>query len=364
MPSYVPGSGCKELVGLSLDDVLGNESKSLLPPTPASLSRTPSQIRRSLWDVIREQEREKNRDRKAWKRFKDQLRLHHASATRKRRVEVPLSDIPLRNSGVSSSYTKKRGYHKGSALDKFAKDLHIMAEEDYGRVDDDQVCDVNSRSCSRPGMMLRTSFRHGAPVQEPSESDELITGGTPEKASLQPQMMRRNSTKMGSMRRDDPDFISYGGEFGRSSRRILPTSTDDRQISAREAAASQEASEAETAAASEEEQSEGLFVQEMTGDLQPLRMSLMDLLEETDRQMGYTGSSYTSGEEDDDDEEDEKHKEEAAERSCSGCQVKHKGDSLGSCRHSFCKLCSKELQVCNGNCPACNDFNLEIVVVF
>lgn len=73
----------------------------------------------------------------------------------------------------------------------------------------------------------------------------------------------------------------------------------------------------------------------------------MDLLEETDWPMGYAGSSYMIGDYDDDnnEEEDEKYEEEAGEHSCSMCLVKHKGAPSVPCRHSFCKLCSKEIWV-------------------
>ncbi|KAI4319315.1 hypothetical protein MLD38_032928 [Melastoma candidum] len=92
----------------------------------------------------------------------------------------------------------------------------------------------------------------------------------------------------------------------------------------------------------------------------------MDLLEQTDEQMGWTGSSYMMRDDDDDEDDEEEEEEEEAEeeRSCTVCQVKHKGARSGPCGHSFCRLCSKELRAGNGNCPACNDFNLEIVEVF
>ncbi|KAA8543492.1 hypothetical protein F0562_021013 [Nyssa sinensis] len=74
------------------------------------------------------------------------------------------------------------------------------------------------------------------------------------------------------------------------------------------------------------------------GGEQP-RMSLMALLEETDRQMGLDGSTYMM----DDEEEEEEKEEESGGRG---------------------ELCSRELWVQRGNCPLCNGFILEILDIF
>ncbi|KAI4341594.1 hypothetical protein MLD38_026300 [Melastoma candidum] len=237
-------------------------------------------------------------------------------------------------------------------------------------------------------MMRRTSTRHNGSVQGSGDADEPMPVSMQDKAS----MRRHGSTRTGSMRCDssralgrsessllgkddlpysDPDLI--GSESGRFPRRGTNNYSDDRLISAREAAAAQEASEAEAAAAAaaaareeeeEEEEENGGLLGEEKSEEQPERFSLMDLLEQTDEQMGWSGSSYMMRDEDEDEDEEEEEEEVEEERSCTVCQVKHKGARSGPCGHSFCRLCSKELRVGNGNCPACNDFNLEIVQVF
>lgn len=158
------------------------------------------------------------------------------------------------------------------------------------------------------------------------------------------------------------------------SRRLSAALADERSLSAREAVAAQEAAEAEAAAAAAAAASEA----EGNGHPQPpgeedgqVRMSLMDLLEETDRQMGFEGSRYMMGDEDDDEEEEEDDEDgvvggegNGVEHNCCVCMVRHKGAAFIPCGHTFCRLCSRELWVSRGNCPLCNNFILEILDIF
>ncbi|KAK9733920.1 hypothetical protein RND81_04G101000 [Saponaria officinalis] len=99
---------------------------------------------------------------------------------------------------------------------------------------------------------------------------------------------------------------------------------------------------------------------------QPVRMSLMDLLEETDRQAGVSGPTYRLGDVEEEEAEDEEVVEELGkhEFSCCVCMVRHKGAAFIPCGHTFCRLCSRELFVQRGNCPLCNNFILEILNIF
>ncbi|XP_073129579.1 uncharacterized protein [Henckelia pumila] len=111
---------------------------------------------------------------------------------------------------------------------------------------------------------------------------------------------------------------------------------------------------------SEEDEEEG-----NAGGEQPVRMSLMSLLAETDREMGLDGSSYMLDEDDEDEDEDEDGDEDGEEyHSCCVCMVRHKGTAFVPCGHSFCRLCSKELWAQRGNCPLCNNYILEILDIF
>ncbi|CAN1181941.1 hypothetical protein LINPERPRIM_LOCUS40591 [Linum perenne] len=113
-------------------------------------------------------------------------------------------------------------------------------------------------------------------------------------------------------------------------------------MSAREAIAAQEAAELAAAAAAEEEEEYGDALE--VGD-RASGISLMDLLEETDREMGVEGGGGRGG----------------TEHACCVCMVRHKGAALIPSCHTFCRLCSRELWVQRGNCPLCNGFILEIL---
>jgi len=128
----------------------------------------------------------------------------------------------------------------------------------------------------------------------------------------------------------------------------------ERTLSAREAVAAQEASEAAAQEAEDEEQA-------------PVMMSLMDLLEETDREMGLEGSRYILSDEEDFDEDADDDGEDGGgsmEHTCCICMVRHKAASSIPCGHTFCRMCSRELMVSKGNCPLCNNFILEILEIF
>ncbi|XP_060174270.1 uncharacterized protein LOC132604933 [Lycium barbarum] len=95
------------------------------------------------------------------------------------------------------------------------------------------------------------------------------------------------------------------------------------------------------------------------GGEEPVRMSLMALLAESE------GSSYMMGEDEDEDEDDGGGDVGGGElNNCCVCQVRHKGAAFVPCGHSFCRLCSRELWVEGGNCPLCNNFILEILDIF
>ncbi|KAI4329878.1 hypothetical protein MLD38_028213 [Melastoma candidum] len=100
-------------------------------------------------------------------------------------------------------------------------------------------------------------------------------------------------------------------------------------------------------------------IEEATGG-QGSRMSLMDLLEETDRHMGFGFSKYAL-------QEDDKIGEGCGvgeANNCCVCMVRQKGAAFIPCGHTFCRLCSRELWVSRGRCPICNGFILEVLDIF
>lgn len=82
------------------------------------------------------------------------------------------------------------------------------------------------------------------------------------------------------------------------------------------------------------------------------------------------GSNYEQHEEfeneEDEDEEEHEHEDEIGDYNvCNECKGKHtKGAPVGPCGHMFCKHCTKEMQIGKGNCPACNNFILEILDIY
>ncbi|XP_068666257.1 uncharacterized protein [Aristolochia californica] len=104
------------------------------------------------------------------------------------------------------------------------------------------------------------------------------------------------------------------------------------------------------------------------GEAPPVRVSLMTLLEQTDRHSvllgGATDEGKDSATEDDEEEEEEASRIEGGEYVCCVCMVRHKGAAFIPCGHTFCRLCSRELWVSRGNCPLCNGYILEILDIF
>ncbi|KAJ6710942.1 hypothetical protein OIU74_011742 [Salix koriyanagi] len=197
---------------------------------------------------------------------------------------------------------------------------------------------------------------------------------------LRPQISRHNSTRFPVVDPTQSDENDFDPSALEGTTRLGTALAEERLLSAREAVAAQEAAEAAAqaeaaaAAASEQETEEGAMP--MPGNMEtqePVRMSLMDLLEETDRQMGFEGSRYTMGDLeacDDDDDDDEEGRGDGGdggaviECTCCVCMVRHKGAAFIPCGHTFCRLCSRELWVQRGNCPLCNGFILEILDIF
>ncbi|KAK8717892.1 hypothetical protein V6N13_045144 [Hibiscus sabdariffa] len=96
---------------------------------------------------------------------------------------------------------------------------------------------------------------------------------------------------------------------------------------------------------------------------EPVRMSLMDFLEETEQQMGVIRRSPG-----DDEKYEAKDTAEASggilQHTCCVCMVRHKGAAFIPCGHTFCRVCSRELWVQRGNCPLCNGIIQEILDIF
>ncbi|XP_058752357.1 uncharacterized protein LOC131625522 [Vicia villosa] len=326
----------EKLAGLTLNDILANQKRpgSITPAEPSPKSRT-------LFDIIKEDQTNK-KDRRSWKAFKDKLRLKRAGSAWTSSIHIPTSDIPIQN--PNSRTFSQLGRHDSVRIQTH----HDSDMTTTHQVDDLVPPDESNAPVSRPQFTRKSSTRF-----TPDSPENPISGG----GHLRPQLSRKNSVNMPS---SEPfrkgRVVTFRDSFDDDEDDDDDeTKKTGRALSAREAVAAQEAAEAAS-----EEQEEG-------GTGHPM-MSLMDLLEETDREMGLEGARYVLSDDEDyyDDEEDEDDENggSALEQSCCICMVKHKGSAMAACGHSFCRMCSRELMVAKGNCPLCNNFITEILDIF
>ncbi|GAV70704.1 zf-C3HC4_3 domain-containing protein [Cephalotus follicularis] len=361
------------LAGLTLDAVLGGEKPPPPPPPPAAAHLSS----RTLLDIIRDEEPHKGqRDKKSWKTFRDRLRLKRAGAAWTSSIHIPASDILILNNHHRSPHSARTSHVR------FISDptQSMTRHEDSDETDINPVSDPPGQT-SRPMITRRMSSRMGSTQAVSAQDDELADDtpmpvDAPPAQSFRPQISRHNSTRYPNQESAQVDEVAVPAREG--SRRLAVVLAEERALSAREAVAAQEAAEAATAAA-EAENDEGDTDDVGTPEVAPqetVRMSLMDLLEETDRQMGLVGSRYMMGDEEEvyeeEYEEEEVEEQSAAgggggggvEQTCCVCMVRHKGAAFIPCGHTFCRLCSRELWVQRGNCPLCNGFILEILDIF
>ncbi|KAJ8774663.1 hypothetical protein K2173_017109 [Erythroxylum novogranatense] len=340
------------LVGLTLDVILKQSSTGQMAPAS-------TQVNRTLLDIIRDEEPHGSlfghKDKKSWKAFRDRIRLKRAGAAWTSSVPIPASDVPIHglpNNNNSRSFMSRRNSVRFTTLSSADQTDPNHPEEG----------DNNSRVPSSRQLMSRRRSVRFADLPNSSEETEggvniQAVGELPTSRSFRPQMSRNSSIRFQVSTIDQEDDED-------TTRRLAAALTEERVLSAREAVAAQEASEAAAQGAlvaeEEEEEEEG-----GGGGAEPVRMSLMDLLEENDREMGFEGSSYVMGDElGDYEEEEEEEMEGGVEHTCCVCMVRHKGAAFIPCGHTFCRLCSRELYVQRGSCPLCKGFILEILDIF
>ncbi|XP_059432840.1 uncharacterized protein LOC132166098 [Corylus avellana] len=396
--SAVDGGGAREgLSGLTLNDVLRStaEKRAAAAAAASPAPPAPQLSNRTLLDVIREQDQNtrssfKNlleshndhhhngRDKKAWKSFKEKLRLKRAGAAWTSSVPIPASDIPIQNSNIRDNNCRLLSLSRCNSV-------RFQYSAEPTQSEEDPSCSSSSSGPGfRPQITRRSSTRFGQllasiPSESTQDGDSDNSDAAPSRVpSLRPQISRHNSTRFLSTQRQnsmynrdaiDDDDEDEDGEEVRSphapTRLLAAVLAEERALSAREAVAAQEAAEA-AAAAEREGTAEEMAETEGSAPapVPVVRMSLMDLMD------------YNMADEDEDEEAEEEEEEEVvevgegggggggAEHNCCVCMVRHKGAAFIPCGHTFCRLCSRELMVCRGNCPLCNRFILEILDIF
>uniref|UniRef100_A0A7N1A0Q6 RING-type domain-containing protein n=1 Tax=Kalanchoe fedtschenkoi TaxID=63787 RepID=A0A7N1A0Q6_KALFE len=340
------------LAGLTLGAVLGDEKEIPLPPSPPL-----PQVSRTLLDIIRDEEPNSrayknlihhHHNKKSWKSFKDRLRLKRAGDAWS---SVPASDVPFRQNLVITAPITVT--HRPICA---VEPVHVDRQSGEVPLAETGQVQLQNRSLSRV-VSLQTD-----PTQEDSLHIEQVPVSDVPIVSSRSSMLRRNSSRIPSPGQPDEPVRSVRLSEALAAER----EQIQRVVSSTEAAG--RARLQEEAAESEYDDEEREEVGEGAGDhqLQQGRMSLMDLLEETDGQMGWPYTGEGDNDEDDEEEEDEVEEEgrNLVERNCCVCMVRHKGSAFIPCGHTFCRLCSRELWVSRGNCPLCNGFILEILDIF
>ncbi|KAI6694458.1 hypothetical protein NL676_022168 [Syzygium grande] len=349
---------------------------------------------RTLLDIIRSDELNAagrsnsviSKDRKSWKALKGKLRLRRAGAAWPSTVPVPGSDVAVGNCRSPSRIPR----HDSTRFDGAVSDepTQEASRLESLRAENSIPTDAQPTTARRgstsfgslvPISTEPTRFGSLVPIStEPTRSDESSPGNSPAR-SLRLQISRHNSPRLTPLRTDSAlsltrsESAPASGDHNTSqispapqpfteepareqTRRLSVALAEERQLSAREAAAAQVAAEAEAT------------LRPAEAEAQPARMSLMDLLEETDRQIGLAGTQYAGGDGQEEEEEVEDRgggRGRGGEQSyCCVCMVRHKGAAFIPCGHTFCRLCSRELWVSRGNCPLCNNFIVEILDIF
>ncbi|CAL5424943.1 unnamed protein product [Camellia sinensis] len=290
----------RNLAGLTLSAVLGCENR------PAQLQAT-----RSLHDIIRDDPYGGKDSKKSWKAFKEKLRLRRngscSGASWTSTVSTPASDVPIQNANRMISRRNSTRFGDQTHHHHHHQELSSLNSINGG----ENHVELNSMPSNRAMMLRRNSSRI------PSRTTSRYGGST---------------------------SFNNAGEVAELHRR-LPSGEEE---------------EEEEGGEEGEEEEEEEEVAEEDGGEQPVRMSLMALLAETDREMGLDGANYMS----DDEEEEEEVIVGGEYNNCCVCMVRHKGAAFIPCGHTFCRLCSRELWVQRGNCPLCNGFILEILDIF
>ncbi|KAK2990062.1 hypothetical protein RJ640_025425 [Escallonia rubra] len=311
------GNGGNSFSGLTLGAVLSEKR-----PGPVL---APVQSNRTLLEIIRDDSTGGGgRDsKKSWRTFKDKLRLRRAGAAWTSTVAIPASDVPIQQMNGNSRIMTRRHSTRFPAM---------------GGVSNSDESNPESRQIARPDLSSVPSNRA--------------------------MLLRRNTSRI-------PERV--GSRLNVTIDTDLPEEHQQPPSAEDAAAAHTEEASAEDASAAHTEEGMGETAEaapEEGGEGQPhVRMSLMALLAETDRQMGLDASAYMM----DDEDEEEEEVEEAGGgggggggeyNNCCVCMVRHKGAAFIPCGHTFCRLCSRELWVQRGNCPLCNNFILEILDIF
>ncbi|CAI9776614.1 unnamed protein product [Fraxinus pennsylvanica] len=261
----------------------------------------------------------------SWRHLREKLRLRRSGSGSAwtSTMHIPTSDVPINPRQYSNADANNTSNNRNRMMARHASTRYSSDSGESAPPDISAVPDVDMELMSNRGSR--------APILQRNVSQTV-------ERNMRRAMERKMSRASGK-------FEHTNSLAMRRSRGLDGHEDDD---------ADQTPYSAEGESENEEGDEDGGGAQE-----KPVRMSLMDLLAETE------GSAYAM-EEDEDDEDDDDHRGGGGGgySNCSICMVRHKGAAFIQCGHTFCRLCSRELCFQKGNCPLCNNYILEILDIF
>ncbi|XP_026400882.1 putative uncharacterized protein DDB_G0288537 [Papaver somniferum] len=404
--SSINGGGRNSLAGLTLGAVLGcedinvlnngssdesdhNHNQLQLPQPPI---RTPS---RTLLDIIKDEESgtsyrglsleednssiiNSNKQQKSWKSFKDRLLLRKAAGlTSSSSNPIVVSDDDCGGmAGEYSSSPVNSGIRRRSSFSVVSPTTTSIVspavvtdhvQNDSNEQQGNTVSSTLASSSSEPVVIMRLAAALAAEREEQRQQSVLSSS-----SSTDPQL-QENSTSATVLQVPEEE----DDQQVRASNQIQTQS----QIQDQTQCLTQNQNQTQTPIQNQNqiqtpipnENQRGVVV---ANENQPLRVSLMALLEET---VDYNGQDLMDIEDEEGYDQDQaivvdkvlhgdKEKGSAGmtieEYKCCVCMIRPKGAAFIPCGHTFCRLCSRKLWVNRGNCPLCNSFILEILDIF
>ncbi|MCL7021477.1 hypothetical protein MKW94_022371 [Papaver nudicaule] len=360
-------NGRNSLAGLTLGAVLGcediiiNSNGSESNRNQFQLQEPPRTPSRTLLDIIKDEEsgtsyrglnlddnnssNSSNKQQKSWKSFKDRLLLRKAAAA----------------AGLTSS----------------SSNTNVVSDDDCGMLGEYSSSPIRRRSSFSVVSPTTTSMVSPNVTQhvQNGSNEQGNTVSTLASSSSEPVVIMRLAAALAAEREEQRQQFASSSSLTSTDAQLQENSTTSNTVLqvAEEEEDQQGRASNQTQTPIQNENQRGVVVA-AANDNQPLRVSLMALLEET---VDYNRQDLMDIEEEEGDYQDQavvldkvlSDKEKGGgltieEYKCCVCMIRPKGAAFIPCGHTFCRLCSRKLWVNRGNCPLCNSFILEILDIF
>ncbi|KAI3884172.1 hypothetical protein MKX03_013085 [Papaver bracteatum] len=378
--------GCEDINVLnngSSDESNHNHNQFQLPQPPI---RTPS---RTLLDIIKDEESgtsyrglsleednssnsNSNKQQKSWKSFKDRLLLRKAaglSSSSSNPIVVSDDDCggmvgDYSSSPINSGIRRRSSFSVVSPTTTSVVSPTVVTdhvENDFNEQQGNTVSSTLASSSSEPVVIMRLAAALAAEREE--QRQQLVSSSSSTDAQLQENTTAATVPQVPE-EEDDQQV--------RASNQTQTQTQIQNQNQTQTQTPIQNQNQSQTPIQNQNENQRGVVV---ANENQPLRVSLMALLEET---VDYNRQDLMDIEDEEGYDQDQSvvvdkvlhsDKEKGTgmtieEYKCCVCMIRPKGAAFIPCGHTFCRLCSRKLWVNRGNCPLCNTFILEILDIF